>query len=355
MTNVLGQAAAAPVIPDAEARVRAAFAGGVYIVSPEELLSHNAGCLIEGLRALGLPAKANTARVTSRHVSMPLGGVAPAEIVAKPFAGLSAVIVDISHGNAYVPLESLKGGRLAYLTNSDVSVFCKVPEPFPLFAVHDLAFAANGARRYPLAFGPSEALIAASAGRLPFARRRRAALRNFRATLSQGVRALLDLSYVPRLKARLAVDEAIYPPAAYRDALFGTQVCLAYGGEFYSPIQTNPWFAERDPATLARHGFERLSAPALILRWDSWRFWESLVAGCLTVHLDFMKYGFKLPVMPEPWVHYAPIDLDDIKGAVETLLDREKDWPAIAAAGRDWAIAHYAPRPTALRVLEQML
>ena len=45
------------------------------------------------------------------------------------------------------------------------------------------------------------------------------------------------------------------------------------------------------------------------------------------------------------------IDLDDIKGSVEQLLDREKDWPAIAEQGRAWAIEHYAPQPTAARVL----
>jgi hypothetical protein len=338
-----------------EAALRAAFAGGVYVISPEDLLSHNSGCLIEGLRDLGLPAKANTARVTSRVVSQPLVGVPGADIQSPPFAGLAAVLVDISHGNRYVPLESMQGGRLGYINNSDVGIFCKIPEPYPLFSVHENRFARTGARRHPLAFGPSNALIAASARRAPFAQRRRAALRNFRATLSQGVRALLDLAYVPHLKARVTVDDTISPSADYLAALLSTQICLAYGGEFFSPIQTNPWFAEKDPATLARHAFERLDAPALVLRWDSWRFWESLVCGCLTVHLDFDKYGFDLAVMPQPWVHYAPIDLDDLKGSVAALLDHEKHWPEIAEAGRAWAIEHYAPKPTALRVLRQMV
>ncbi len=338
-----------------EADLKTAFAGGVYLISPEELLSHNSGCIIEGLRDLGMTVKSNTARVTSRHASMPLAGVPEAELCSKPFAGMSAVIIDISHGNEYVPLESMRGGRLAYLTNSDTSAFCKVPDPFALFSVHENAFATNGARRFPLAFGPTNALIAASDRRRAFEKRKKVALRNFRATLSQGVRALLDLSYVPQLKTKLPVDEAIVPPNLYLDALHGSQVCLAYGGDFFSPIQNNPWFAEKEPQLLARHSFERIDASAIIMRWDSWRFWESLLAGCVTVHLDFAKYGLKLPVLPEPWVHYAPIDLDDIKGSAEALMDHQKHWPDIAEAGRAWAIKHYAPKPTALRVLGQLL
>jgi hypothetical protein len=338
-----------------EADLKTAFAGGVYLISPEELLSHNSGCIIEGLRDLGLAVKANTARITSRHTSMPLVGVPESELLSKPFAGMSAVIIDISHGNEYVPLDSLRGGRLAYLTNSDTSAFCKIPEPFPLFAVHETTFAANGALRFPLAFGPTNALIAASEKRSAFAQRKKVVLRNFRATLSQGARALLDLTYVPQLKTKLPVDEAIVSAHEYLDALHGAQVCLAYGGDFFSPIQSNPWFAEREPQLLARHSFDRIDAPAIIMRWDSWRFWESLVAGCVTVHLDFAKYGLKLPVIPEAWVHYAPIDLDDIKGSVDALMDHEKYWPDIAEAGRAWAIEHYAPKPTALRVLGQLL
>jgi hypothetical protein len=37
------------------------------------------------------------------------------------------------------------------------------------------------------------------------------------------------------------------------------------------------------------------------------------------------------------------------------LFDLEKEWPAIAARGRDWAIAHYAPAPTAAFMLTEIL
>jgi len=249
----------------------------------------------------------------------------------------------------------LKGGRLAYLTNSDVSLFCDVPAPFPLFSVHESSRAQKSAKRFPLAFGPSKGLIAATEKREPFGQRRKIALRNFRPTFSQSVRSLLDLAYVPHLTKAMNVDSAVYEPQAYLDALLGATVCLAYGGDFYTSQKANTWLADKDPALFKYHSFQSFVGDAIVMRWDSWRFWESLMAGCVTVHLDFAKYGFKLPVMPQPWVHYAPIDLDDLKGSVAALMDHEKQWPEIAEAGRAWALEHYAPTPTALRVLRQMI
>ena len=173
--------------------------------------------------------------------------------------------------------------------------------------------------------------------------------------MSQSLRAAMDLSYVPILERHLTVARTQYRPKDYLAALIDAQVCLAYGGDFYTPLMENPWFRKNGPKLADIHTFERLDAPALVMRWDSWRFWESLTAGCVTVHLDFAKYGFALPVMPEPWVHYAPIDLDDMAGSVEQLMGRRKDWDDIGEQGRAWTIAHSAPKPTATRMLSDML
>lgn len=42
-----------------------------------------------------------------------------------------------------------------------------------------------------------------------------------------------------------------------------------------------------------------MKAPAVVIRWDSFRLWEPFAVGCLTVHLDFDNYGLALPVNPE--------------------------------------------------------
>ncbi len=48
----------------------------------------------------------------------------------------------------------------------------------------------------------------------------------------------------------------------------------------------------------------------LISQWDSWRLWESLAAGCATMHVDLERYGCTLPVMPVNWEHYIGVDLE---------------------------------------------
>ncbi|MBL8643715.1 MAG: hypothetical protein JNK21_07265 [Rhodospirillaceae bacterium] len=341
--------------PVSEEALKAAYQAGLYFFSPENLLTHNSGCIIEGLMDLGLKVRANTAKITSRDVSQPLTGVDAASLVSPPAAGYAAFVIDISHGNTYVPLDSLKGGRLAYLTNSDISLFCEIPEPYPLFAVHESTFAKKAGRRFALAFGPSNGLIAATEHRMDFNKRKRTALRNFRPTFSQGVRGLLDIAFVPRLKSRIDVEARLLPPQEYLQALMGAQVCLAYGGDFYSSQADNAWLSSKQPALYQQHTFKTFTEHAIVMRWDSWRFWESLMAGCLTVHLDFAKYGFDLPVKPEPWVHYAPLDLDNLTGSIAALFDHEKQWAEIAESGRTWALENYAPRPTAARFLSQLL
>lgn len=335
--------------------LRQAFARAVYFHAVGGRLTHNAGCLIEGCLALGIPPKICAPDVTSRPVSMPLQDVDLAPLVSPPYAGYAGYIIDITHTNAFVPFEGIHNGHLAYLNQNDVGIFSRVPDPHLLFVTHDSRFASKGGQRVPIAFGLSEGLIRATEARKPFAQRTPRALRNFRASMNQSLRAMLDLSYVPRLGRHLPIDRTIYEPGPYLAALLDAPVCLAYGGDFYSPLMENPWFAQHQSAQAEMHRFERLDAPAIVMRWDSWRLWESFAAGCVTVHVDFAKYGFALPVMPEPWVHYAPIDLDDIDGSVTQLMDRRHDWESIAEQGRAWAIAHYAPKPTTIRVLSDML
>ena len=335
--------------------LRTAFSKSVYFHAVGGPLTHNAGCLIEGAMDLGVPVKVCAPEITSRPVSMPMKDLDLTPYVSPPYAGLSGYIVDISHTNSFVPFDGVKGGRLAYLNQSDVGTFCRIPDEYLLFGPHESRFASKGGSRWPIAFGMSKGLVSATENRPVFSARKRTALRNFRATLSQSVRALLDMSFVLDLEKHLPINRAAYAPRPYVDAMLNSMVCLAYGGDFYAPIIENPWFEKNDPVLAEAHDFMRFDVPALVQRWDRFRLWESFAAECLTVHLDFEKYGFALPEMPKAWEHYAPINLDDIAGPVTEILDRETEWSEITANGREWALAHYAPKPTAARVLSEML
>ncbi len=335
--------------------LRKAFERAVYFHSVGGVLTHNSGCLIEGCMDLGIPVKVCAPKVTSRPISMPLRDVDLTPMVSPPYAGYAGYIVDITHTNSFVSFDGIQHGRLAYLNQNDVGVFSRIPDEHLMFIAHDTRFATKGGTRVPIAFGISNGLIAATEARKPFAQRTPRALRNFRASMNQSVRAMLDISYVPLLERHLPIDRNEYAPDPYLAALLDAPVCLAYGGDFYSPLMENPFFQQHQPSIAEMHRFERFDKPAVVLRWDSWRLWESFAAGCVTVHLDFEKYGFALPHLPEPWVHYAPLDLDDVAGSVAQLMDRRSEWDRIAEAGRAWAIAHYASKPTAVRALSEML
>ncbi len=336
-------------------QIRAAFSRGVYFHAVGGPLTHNTGCLIEGALDLGLSVKISAPKITSRPASMPLKGIDLTAFVSPPYANFSGYILDISHTNTFAPFEGAQDGKIAYLNQSDIGIFCQVPKDYLLFAAHDNRLAHKGGIRRPIAFGPSKGLISSTASRPDFSRRKHVALRNFRATLSQSIRALLDLSFIPALERHISVDRTDYPPKPYMDAMLGSKICLAYGGDFYTPITPNPWFKKNDPPLANMHNFERIDAPAFIQRWDSFRLWESFVAGCLTVHLDFEKYGFALPIMPKAWEHYAPIDLNNLERSVTEIFDRESQWHEIAEKGREWAITHYSPEATASRVFSEII
>jgi hypothetical protein len=117
----------------------------------------------------------------------------------------------------------------------------------------------------------------------------------------------------------------------YYQRLKATAACAAFGGYVVPGTNGNPPYLEW---------------------WDSWRFWESLAAGCVMFHVDLEKYGAVLPVMLENWQHYIGIDLDNLEDTVHRIATDPGILEHISQAGRQWAIENYSPVPTAMRFLE---
>jgi hypothetical protein len=78
-----------------------------------------------------------------------------------------------------------------------------------------------------------------------------------------------------------------------------------------------------------------------------------MAAGCAALHLDFDRYGFVLPVLPENLKEYIGINLDNAEAVTGRLTREPHRVSDIAAAGCEWALRHYAPVPTAQRFLDQ--
>ena len=142
-------------------------------------------------------------------------------------------------------------------------------------------------------------------------------------------------------------------PGYYR-RLSKTLGCAAFGGELMPAF---PRDIASPIGVLARKILKRKLLKQLhpkfwrISQWDSWRFWESLAAGCVTFHLDFDQQGFRLPEMPQNWQHYVGVDLTNMPGTISKICDNPSLLENISFKGRQWALEHYSPVPTALRLI----
>ena len=224
---------------------------------------------------------------------------------------------------------------------------------------------------YPWAFGLSTRVLQ-ELNFVAYADRQASVLINFRhKKFTHSLRRYVQKHLVPQLESYLAIDTSADDPSqverhpyhylqwvqtgrrhypSYYRRLQQSAACACFGGFFLAPDIAD----YKDP--MAYYSAKIIGELGIktnrIGQWDSWRFWESLAAGCITLHVDLAKYGFELPVMPENWKHYVGIDLDNIAESVARIADQPELMAEISAAGRDWAIANYAPKPTALRFLE---
>lgn len=143
---------------------------------------------------------------------------------------------------------------------------------------------------------------------------------------------------------------------AYYERLGESQAIVAFCGELIPPAPFHPrYLVGGRRAKLSRTFFDALALldprPPRLTQWDSWRFWEGLAAGCLVFNLDLPHYGVRLPVMPEPFVHYVPVRADNAAAALARLTREPGLAERIAASGRAWALEHYSPAALARRFL----
>ena len=225
---------------------------------------------------------------------------------------------------------------------------------------------------HPWAFGLSARVLRELAQPVAYQDKQSKVLVNFRhKKFTHSLRRYVQKSFIPQLEQYFTVDTSSDDPTAvdrdpyhylqwvqtgrrhypsYYRRLQQSAACACFGGFFLASSIAD----HRDP--MAYYSAKIIGELGIktkrIGQWDSWRFWESMVAGCITLHVDFDKYGFKLPVMPENWKHYVGIDLDNIAESVARIAAQPELLSSISAAGRDWAIKHYTPKPTAIRFLE---
>lgn len=215
----------------------------------------------------------------------------------------------------------------------------------------------------PWAFGLTRRMIEVTANGLPTAKRAPVVLCNFR--VGHPVRDRLTAAFRHRFSARWIWDERIDTAApsdpealrlwratgrrhnpAYYQRLCQAQGCLAFGGFFLPSASSSPL------SFAGRLGYRAIQTLGLrtdsLGQYDSWRFWESLASGCVTVHGPLANWGARFPTMPEDGRHYVSFDpresASQFLARWETCLE--------ADVGRSWAIENYGPEASARRLLE---
>jgi hypothetical protein len=219
----------------------------------------------------------------------------------------------------------------------------------------------------PSAFGLTERIIAALDHPLPFEQRESGILFNsrvlhtcrrvFRESWSLERAGLPFLERFSSGSPGNGLDEIWYQATGgrhhrdYYRILGSVTHCSAIGG-YFGPSRGNVRSAQFHQR--AKH-FDRQGMPGdRVYQFDSWRLWESLLAGCLTIlpHLD--KYGCRLPIVPTHGQEYFGFDFSHPEASWEELRSLRGAWEEIGARGRRWALEHYSPEATARRTLEAL-
>lgn len=330
------------------------YSRGVYFLADSSTFSYAATCLADGLHQMGVPILAN----------IDYGDLLITDFRFEKCDDISmrenayCLLVDLQDTRQYyeqmIRLDTPYARTVVLCTQDEVGNFC-IDGADAFLCTHENRYRKLAGIRLPIGFGLSSAMIRKSLNLLPNEPRSEGFVYNFRPSLNQNLRASLDLVLLPVMRQHFPVYNDTPRVGRWNDDYFrllrGSLGCLAYGGTFEQDFSKNEYFLLNEQFRTFTSYVERYRE-TILLRWDSWRFWEALVFGCVTIHLDFEEYGFMLPVMPENWKHYVGINLADVRRDVERLMDERHRLPEIAWNGHQWAIEHYSPISVAKRFLQ---
>lgn len=228
---------------------------------------------------------------------------------------------------------------------------------------------------HPWAFGLSSRVIKELNDCIPSTKKKSCLLVNFRhQKFSHSLRKFVGKNFIPQIQDLLEIDASndnlTIPPQDPYHLLLWTQTGRRHYPEYYKRLKKSvacacfggyflaPEFADYN-SKISYYSMRIISELGLktnrIAQWDSWRFWESLAAGCVTFHVDFKKYGFELPVLPKNWEHYIGIDLDNIQASINKIAEQPEIFEKISIQGRMWALENYSPQAVALRFMKKVL
>ena len=312
-------------------------------------------CLMQGLHQLGHKIYSNipVQEFVSHGIFPAFCGLFSKDIEITSDMSRGLLIVDSfgGLGNFSGPLiDSAKKNKIVLLDMNDSSNYRDYVESFLVFKAHFNSKAIRQGRIFPLGFGVSQEAIEFS-NQCQFFGARNGILSNFRPSLNQTVRNSLDLILVPKLAKLFNINETISTHGQYLDDLLTHKAVLSYGGDIYKDLRLNPYFLGNKDLE-----FKELADEPVIMRFDSWRYYEAALFGACPISLDFDRYGLDTGANPAPWREYIPIDFSQIDSTVLRIADSIHDDPLffekIGNNARNWVLNKHSPVAVGQRFLD---
>jgi|CZKV01.1.fsa_nt_gi hypothetical protein len=353
--------------------------------------------IAEGLEDLGIPFYANTnywlkSTQSGDYLFKATPDIAPSDcdVVVLPYTWFNWVRIGLPTIRRPVPPDLFKLQRKYLTVYMDTNDGYRTVAFENKFRQFDMVFRTKYNSRFyhptnfkPWNMGMSRRIIRATSDAPPFHERSHSILFNFGAShpFEHQVRRLANEVFKPRIAELLELDEnksnLNTPPEDSYDRLMWEQTTRRHSPEYYARLKRSAavacfcgqlvpcfpldptWFTWGGGRARIINAFNGsisrlIGGEDRIVQWDSWRFWESLAAGCAAFNIDLEKYGVVIPEMPKNWEHYIGVDLRNVTPVVERLRDEPQILEKVASQGRQWALQHYAPKPTALRFLAML-
>ncbi len=330
----------------------------INFFSPNKVIHHSTACLIQGLLDLGheIAININPQFVQSNGIYKPFYN-------AKQIPGVTItnnlsegmLVADISNGIGEFQsklLDSAKKNPIVLINMHDGANWYDYEPEFLVFTGHFNKYAKRKGRIYPLGFGVSQEAIQNVKGPIV---KTGMFLRNFRPSNHQSVRNALDLILIPKLEKLGPITQNITTHQEYEEDLKGHRIVLSYCGDFYKDLRKNPYFLSHENSQMIN--FEKIIDDPVILRFDSWRFYEAALFQACPMGLNFEKYGLDNGANPKEWQEYIPINLDEIDETVDRLgFYLKNDVTKINEIGeraQQWVIREHSPIAIATRFIQR--
>lgn len=355
--------------------------------------------IAEGLRDLGIPYYSSAdywrqSTAEDDYLFRRTPDVRPddCDIVVLPYTWFNWVLLEEpSPIRRPVPDGLFMPGRRYRTVYMDTNDGLRTVSWEPGFRRFDVIFRTKYCRRAwrpgnlrPWVLGLSNRMLKMTAGSPAFAERRRTLLVNFGASHNypHTARIRSNERFDPEVSRILELDPSRDNLSAepgdpydrlmweqtnrrhsrsYYERLGRSQAVSCFCGDLIPPMPwKNPaqYLVGGNKAKLKRAFFDALALidprPERIVQWDSWRFWESMAAGCAVFNIDLERYGALLPVMPENGRHYFGVNLDAPRPLVDRIAADPSAIERVAAEGRRWALANYSPVAMARRFLAEL-